>query len=67
MITFVGHEYTVDEPIPIHGDNKGAIDLALNPVTGRQSKHIDVRHHRIREYIEDGIISLVIHTHLCYM
>jgi hypothetical protein len=28
-------KYMVDDPIPIHGDNKGAIDLALNPVTGR--------------------------------
>jgi len=27
-------EYTVNEPIPLHGDNKGAIDLAENPVTG---------------------------------
>ena len=34
--------YTVGNPIPLHGDNKGAIDLALNPVTGRQSKHIDI-------------------------
>jgi len=51
--------YTVDDPIPLHGDNKGAIDLALNPVTGRRSKHIDIRHHVIREYIENGAISLV--------
>ena len=26
--------YTVDDPIPLHGDNKGAIDLALNSVMG---------------------------------
>ena len=51
--------YSVDDPIPLHGDNKGAIDLALNPVTGRRSKHIDIRHHVIREYIENGYISLV--------
>ena len=44
--------YTINAPIPIHGDNKGAIDLALNPVTGRRSKHIDIKHHVIREYIE---------------
>ena len=51
--------YTVDDPIPIHGDNKGAIDLALNPVTGRRSKHIDIKHHVIREYIEKNQISLI--------
>ena len=27
--------YSVNDPIPLHGDNKGAIDLALNPVMGR--------------------------------
>jgi hypothetical protein len=51
--------YSVDTPIPIHGDNKGAIDLALNPVTGRRSKHIDIKHHVIREYIEDKSITLI--------
>ena len=51
--------YTVGDPIPLHGDNKGAIDLALNPVTGRQSKHIDIRHHVVQEYVERGAITLV--------
>ena len=51
--------YSVDEPIPLHGDNKGAIDLALNPVTGRRSKHIEIRHHVIREYVERCTIALV--------
>ena len=53
--------YTIDEPIPLHGDNKGAIDLAINPVTGRRSKHIDIKHHAICKYIEEGQISLI-HT-----
>jgi hypothetical protein len=55
FLTELGYE--VDNPIPLHGDNKGAIDLALNPVTGRRSKHIAIRHHVIREYIEKGTIS----------
>ena len=53
--------YTVNEPIPLHGDNKGAIDLAENPVTGRQSKFIDIKHHVICEYIVEGKISMI-HT-----
>ena len=53
--------YTIDEPIPLHGDNKGAIDLAENPVTGHQSKHINIKHHAICEYIEEGKISMI-HT-----
>ena len=51
--------YTMDDPIPVHGDNKGAIDLALNPVTGRRSKHIEIKHHATREYVERSTIRLV--------
>ena len=51
--------YEVLDPIPLHGNNKGAIDLALNPVTGRRSKHIPIKHHAIREYVENGSIDLV--------
>ena len=51
--------YSVDNPIPIHGDNKGAIDLALNPITGCRSKHIDIKHHVICEYIKNEEISLI--------
>ena len=51
--------YTVEEPIPLYGDNKGAIDLAENPVTGHQSKHINIKHHAICEYIKERKISLI--------
>ena len=51
--------YTIEDTVPLHGDNKGAVDLALNPVTGHWSKHIDIKHHVIHEYIEDGQISLI--------
>ena len=44
--------YEADSPIPLHCDNKGAVDLALNPVTGRGSKHIAIKFHAIREYVE---------------
>jgi len=50
--------YQVDDPIPLHGDNKGAIDLVLNPVTSRWSKHIEIRHHVVREYIEQSVITM---------
>jgi hypothetical protein len=51
--------YSVDNPILIHCDNKGAVDLALNPITGRRSKHIDIKHHVIHDYIDKGAISLI--------
>ena len=51
--------YEVSDPIPLHGDNKGAVDLALNPVTGRRSKHIPIKHHTICEYVKEGLIDLI--------
>src|SRR6266404_1243502 len=53
--------FSVEDPVPLHCDNKGAVDLTVNPVTGRRSKHIPIRHHVIREYVERGDITLI-HT-----
>ena len=39
-------------------DNQGAIALAQNPIAHARTKHIDIRHHFVREAIQDGIISL---------
>ena len=38
----------------IHEDNVSAIHLACNPATTPNSKHIDIRHHFIRESVERG-------------
>ena len=35
-----------------------AINISKNPVQHSRTKHIDIRHHFIRELIEDGLISL---------
>jgi hypothetical protein len=46
------------EPITIRVDNQGAIDLANNPKIHDRTKHIDIRHHFIREAIERRLINL---------
>jgi hypothetical protein len=43
--------YEVSDLTPLHGDNKGAVDLTLNPMTGRRSKHIPIKHHAICKYV----------------
>jgi len=43
-----------DSCIQVFEDNNGAIQLAVNPVTNSNSKHIDVRHHFLREHVENG-------------
>jgi hypothetical protein len=51
--------YEINSPIPLHCDNKGAVDLAHNPVTGRRSKHTAIKHHAIREYVKARVVDLV--------
>ena len=45
-----------DEPTDLFSDNQGAIALAKNPVSHSRAKHIDLRHHFVREAIQDKII-----------
>ena len=35
-------------------DSMGAIEMAVNPVIDSNSRHIDVRHHFLREHVEKG-------------
>lgn len=44
--------------VTIFNDNQGARELAHNPVYHGRSKHIDVRHHFIREALQDQPIRL---------
>ncbi|CAB1115738.1 unnamed protein product [Ectocarpus sp. CCAP 1310/34] len=44
--------------IPVFEDNQGAIQLAQNPISNSISKHIDVRHHYIRELVGRKEISI---------
>ena len=43
-----------DPCIQVFEDSNGAIQLAVTPVTDSNSKHIDVRHHFLREHDENG-------------
>ncbi|GJR53069.1 retrovirus-related pol polyprotein from transposon TNT 1-94 [Tanacetum coccineum] len=44
--------------IPLYCDNKSSIDLCCNNVQHSRSKHIDIRHHFIREQVEKGVVEL---------
>ncbi|GJY93067.1 hypothetical protein Tco_0508849 [Tanacetum coccineum] len=47
-------DYRLDD-VPIMCDNKGAIDLSKNPVQHSRTKHIEIRHHFLRN---NGNISI---------
>jgi len=54
VLEFVG--VSIQYPIEVHVDNVGAIFLANNATTGPRTRHIDIRYHYVRDFIEDCVI-----------
>ena len=51
------------ESLKLYCDSQSAIHLTKNQVCNARKKHIDVRYHTIKEWVEDDKISLIkIHT-----
>ena len=44
--------------IPLYNDNAAAIALARDPVQHRRNKHIDIRHHYIRELVRSKVVDI---------
>jgi hypothetical protein len=45
-------------PMVTKVDNVGAIYLTQNPSTSQRTKHIDVRYHFVREFVEAGVVKV---------
>ena len=58
------HDYGIcQEHLTIYCDNTSAINISKNPVQHSRTKHIEIRHHFIRELVKDGTLTLeFIHT-----
>ena len=48
--------FPIHEPIPLCMDNQ-VIFLTVNPAVERRTKHINIRHHYIREQYEERVIE----------
>ncbi len=46
-------------PIIVRVDNVGAIFMAENVTTSTRTRHVDVRYHFVREFVEDGFIKII--------
>ena len=46
------------ETTVVHCDNRSGIRLSENPVFRDRSKHIDIRYHFLRDYVQRGTIRL---------
>ena len=52
-------DYSIrQENLTIYCDNISAINISKNLVQHSRTKHIEIRHHFIRELIEDGTLTL---------
>jgi hypothetical protein len=56
LLEDLGHG--LDGPLTILNDNNAAILLSKNPVQHDRSKHIDIRHHFLREKVLDNTVEL---------
>ena len=52
----VGHD--LELPIFIFGDNTAAIALAKDPVHHERTKHIDIKHHFLRQHVMENKVRL---------
>ncbi|GJR83551.1 hypothetical protein Tco_0154336 [Tanacetum coccineum] len=53
----VDYDIKLDD-IPVLCDNKGAIDLSKNHILHSRTKHIEIRHHFLRDNVQKGNISI---------
>ncbi len=52
-------EYNVGQDvITLYCDNLSAINISKNPIQHSRTKHIDIRHHFIRDLVEENIVTL---------
>lgn len=56
LIHEIGYEQS--EPTIMKDDNQGAIAIAHNPITHTRTKHIDIKHHFVREALSNKVIAL---------
>ena len=55
MVDLFGQEL---RPTIIHCHNQSCIRLSENPVFHDRSKHIEIRYHFIRDYVQRGVVGL---------
>jgi len=52
-------DYSIYEgSMPIYCDNKTAISISKNPTLHSRAKHIDIKHHFLRDHVQKGKLEL---------
>lgn len=58
LLLELGIQEFIPQPITVRVDNQAAIFIASNQTTSERSKHIDIRYHFVRDYIEQKVVKL---------
>ncbi|CAM9187127.1 unnamed protein product, partial [Ascophyllum nodosum] len=48
----------IDDNNTIRDDNEGAIKMATNCFSSRRTRHVDVKHHVVRDAVERGVVRV---------
>ena len=48
----------IDDNIVIREDNEGAVKMATNPFSSRRTRHVDVKHHIVRDAVESSVAQI---------
>ena len=48
----------LDLNIYIHEDNEGAIKMASNRFSSRRTRHVDIKHHVVRDAVDGGVVRI---------
>jgi len=52
-------EYDVKQDVlTLYGDNLSFINISKNPIQHSKTKHIDIRHHFIKDLVEEKVVTL---------
>ena len=52
-------EYNVEQDVlTLYCDNLSVINISKNPIQHSRTKHIDIRHHFIRDLVEEKVVTL---------
>jgi len=49
---------TIATPITMHIDNTGAINLSEKNLNNQRTKHIDIRYHHIRDWVQSKVVKI---------
>ena len=48
----------IDDNIITRKDNEGAIKIVTNRFSSRRTRHVDVKHHTVRDVVESGVVRI---------